>query len=253
MIMLNKANALKDYKVNSLDGLIGQVKEFYFDEKYWVIHYLVADTGNWLNAGQVLISPYARITAVRDKKLIAVELTKKQIEDSPSLNSERPNPRQSEQVYYGYYGWPMYSSGFFIWGPHASVILDHEQWRNSTQGAKASDLHMHSTYGASGLKIEAADQDIGQVEDLIIDDETWVIRYIIINIRDCRLGKKILFSPQWIERVSWNESKAYVNLSRETIEQAPEYTEESLITRDYETALHRHYNRREYWVDEAVA
>jgi hypothetical protein len=251
--MLNKADALKNYKLNSLDGVIGQVKEFYFDEKYWAIHYLVADTGNWLHAGQVLLSPYAQITAVRDKKLIAVELTKKQIEDSPSLNNERPNPRQFEHVYYGYYGWPMYSSGFFIWGPHASVILDHEQWRNSTQDSKASNLHMHSTYGTSGLKIEAADQEIGKVEDFIIDDETWVIRYFIIEIRDGQLRKKTLLSPQWIERVSWNESRAFVNFPPKIITQAPEYTGEDLLTRDYETTLHRYYNRPEYWIDEPVA
>ncbi len=66
-------------------------------------------------------------------------------------------------------------------------------------------------------------------------------------------GKKVLISPQWIERVSWSESKVFVNLPRETIKQSPEYTEESLLTRDYETGLHRHYNRQGYWVDEPAA
>ena len=63
--------------------------------------------------------------------------------------------------------------------------------------------------------------------------------------------KKVLLSPHWIESVSWEEGKVYVDLLRETIRDSPEYTEEgSLLTRDYETGLHRHYNRHGYWVDE---
>lgn len=57
--MLIKAKKLKGYKLDSLDGEIGKVKEFYFDDKHWTIRYLVADTGNWLTGRQVLISPYA--------------------------------------------------------------------------------------------------------------------------------------------------------------------------------------------------
>jgi hypothetical protein len=45
----------------------------------------------------------------------------------------------------------------------------------------------------------------------------------------------------------------FVNLDRETIKQSPPYTEASLLTRDYEIGLHRHYHRKGYWVDELVA
>jgi len=65
-------------------------------------------------------------------------------------------------------------------------------------------------------------------------------------------GKKVLISPKWIESISWSESKVFVNLSREAVKRSPEYTEESLSSRDYETQLHGHYNRPGYWVDEPV-
>jgi len=51
--------------------------------------------------------------------------------------------------------------------------------------------------------------------------------------------------------VSWSLSKVFVNLSREAIKQSPEYTEESLLTRDYETALHQHYQHEGYWSEES--
>jgi len=102
----------------------------------------------------------------------------------------------------------------------------------------------------TGAESQAAEGEIGHVEDFIIDDETWAIRYLIIDTRNWWPGKKVLVSPQWIERVSWDESKVFVNLTRAAIKQSPEYTEESLLTRDCETGLHRHYNRQGCWVDE---
>ena len=114
--MLNKANALKGYKLDSIDGEIGKVKEFYFDDRYWTIRYLVADTGNWLTGRQVLISPYALDDVNKEEQEIGVDLTKKQIEDSPSLDSDKPVSRQFEKAYYGYYGWPMYWGGPYMWG-----------------------------------------------------------------------------------------------------------------------------------------
>jgi len=251
--MLNKAKTLKGYKLDSLDGEIGKVKEFYFDDQHWAIRYLVADTENWLTDRQVLISPYALGAVIKEKQHIAIYLTKKQIEDSPSLDSDKPVSRQFEEAYYGYYEWPVYWDGPYMWGTHPYIVRDRGKWRESTQAEKAWDPHLRSTHDVSGDHIQAADGEIGHVEDFIIDDETWAIRYLIIDTRNWWLGKKVLVSPQWIERISWSESKVFVNLARETIKQSPEYTEESLLTRDYETRLHRHYNRQGYWIDEPAA
>lgn len=57
-------------------------------------------------------------------------------------------------------------------------------------------------------------------------------------------------SPQWIDRISWNETKVFVGLTRETIKQSPEYSEASLLDREYESGLHRHYDRQGYWESE---
>jgi uncharacterized protein YrrD len=251
--MLNKTKTLEGYKWDSLDGEIGKVKEFYFDDHYWAIRYLIADTGNWLTGRQVLISPYALVTVRKEEQHIAIDLTQKQIEDSPSLSTDKPVSRQFEETYYGYYGWPMYWGGSYMWGTYPYIMRDREKWSKSGQGKKVWDSHLRSSHEVSGYHIQAADGEIGHVEDFIIDDETWAIRYLIIDTRNWWPGKKILISPQWIERVSWSESKVFVNLSTETIKLSPEYTEESLITRDYETRLHQHYNRPGYWADESDA
>lgn len=247
--MLNKAKALNGYKLHSLDGEIGKVKEFYFDDHHWTIRYLIADTGNWLMGRQVLISPYALLTVNKKEQYITIDLTKKQIEDSPSLDSDKPVSRQFEQAYYGHHGWPTYWGGSNVWGIYSYP----SKKREATPGKKKWDHHLRSTHDVTGYNIQATDGEIGHVDDFIIDDETWAIRYLIIDTQNWWPGKKILLAPQWIKRVSWNESKVFVSLLREDIKQSPEYTEESLLARDYEIGLHRHYNRLGYWVDESAA
>jgi uncharacterized protein YrrD len=248
--MLNKAKTVTGYKLESLEGEIGKVKEFYFDDQHWAIRYLVAETGNWLLNRQVLISPYALVAVNNEKQQIEINLTKKQIEDSPPLESDKPVSRQFEDAYYGFYGWPRYWGGPYMWGAYPFIVRDPEKLKEYTQGDITWDPYLRSTKDVTGHHIQAADGEIGHVEDFIIDDETWAIRYLIINTQNWWPGKKVLVSPQWIERVSWLESKVFVNLTCETIRQSPEYTEWSRLTRDYEAGLHRHYNRQGYWVDE---
>ena len=122
--MLCKAKTVKGYKLDSLDGEIGSVKEFYFDDQHWAIRYLVADTGNWLTGRQVLISPYALGVVNQGKQSISINLTNKQIEKSPSLASDKPVSRQFEVSYYGYYGWPVYWDGPYMWGPYPNIVRD---------------------------------------------------------------------------------------------------------------------------------
>jgi hypothetical protein len=245
--MLHKAKTLKGYKLDSLDGELGEVKEFYFDDQHWTVRYLVANTGNWLTGRQVLISPYALVAAIKAEEHIAVDLTKKQIDESPPLDSDKPVSHQFEQSFHGYYGYPTYWGGPFSWGLYPHPMRDREQWKTPSNGENAWDPDLRSTDSVSGYEIQALDGEIGHVDDFIIDDETWAIRYLVVATRNWWPGKKVLVSPQWIERVSWNESKVFVNLSRDAIQRAPEYTEESLITRDYEAGLHGHYQREGYW------
>lgn len=251
--MLSKVKTLKGYSIKGSDGeTIGKVKEFYFDDQHWTVRYLVANTEAWLVGRQVLVSPYALVSIDNEHKSILTELTKKQIENGPSLDSHKPVSRQFEDSYYGYYGWPAYWNGQRAWGEHPFIERDRTKWGKFIPGEKSWDRHLRSSREVSGYHIAALDGDIGHVYDFILDDETWTIRYLLINTANWWPGKRVLVSPLWIERVSWIDSKVFINLSREAIKAAPEFTETSLVNRDYEIGLHRHYDRKGYWMDELV-
>ena len=250
--MLDKARTLKGYKLNSLDGDIGSVSDFYFDDHHWAVRYLVADTGSWLDTRRVLIAPHALLAVDREAHHIGVNLTKEQIEGSPSLDTDKPVSRQFEMAYFGYYEWPMYWSGPNMWGTYPHIVHDPEFRENVSPDEGAWDPHLRSAGDVTGYRIQDGDGEIGQVDDFIIDDETWAIRYLVIDSGSWWSGKKVLISPKWIERISWSESRVFVGLSREAIKHSPEYSDDAQVTREYEAQLHRHYDRDGYWVDEAV-
>ena len=249
--MFLQAGNLNGYKLGARDGEIGSVKEFYFDDQNWAVRYLVADTGDWLSGRQVLISPYALNPVDTAGKVIPVDLTKKQIEDSPSLDTDKPVSRQFEIEYYPYYGYSAYWGGPFLWG--ASAYPDRAQggWAEAAaSGEKAGDAHLRSTHDVSGQTIEASDGEIGHVEDFVIDDQSWSIRYLIVATRNWLPGTKVIISSEWVERIDWEGGKVQINLTRDAVQHAPGFSADALITRAYESSLHSHYNRRGYWPDE---
>jgi len=250
--MLREANALSSFTLGAVDGEIGNVQDLYFDDRHWTVRYLVANTGSWLLQRFVLVSPYALLSVEPDRKLIATTLTKKQIEESPRADSERPISRQYEISYHEYYAWPPYWTGPFEWGPASNPsrppLFD---W--TVHEESGWDGHLRSSSEVSGYTVEATDGGIGHVADFIIDDETWVIRYLVVDTRNWWPGKHVLVSPRWTKRVTWTERKVYVDLSRDTLKNSPEYVHGAEITREYERQLCRHYGRQGYWPDEACS
>jgi hypothetical protein len=100
--------------------------------------------------------------------------------------------------------------------------------------------------------IEATDGDIGSLNSFIIDDKTWAIRYIVVGTGNWWPGKMVLISPRWISGMSWLDKKVSVQMTREKIQHAPEYTDEFLITRNFETTLFGYYDLDGYWVEEEL-
>ena len=206
--MLVKAKTLNGYKLHSLDGIIGSAKGFYFDDRHWAIRYLVANTGNWLTGRKVLISPYSLNRVDTAAEAISVQLTKNQIEASPSIDSEEPVSRQFEESYYGYYGYPNYWIGQSMWGYNPYPERDHSKWGSHVDTANKWDSHLRSTHAVTGYRLLALDGEIGHVEDFVIDDETWAIRYLTVSTTGFWPGKKYLCRRSGSRKSAGNRAKS---------------------------------------------
>ena len=92
--MLRSVKKLFEDKLGASDGEIGHVNDFYFDDQNWAIRYLVADTGSWMPGRLVLISPHALGTLYQGGRILLVNLTRQEIENSPLIESHKPVSRQ---------------------------------------------------------------------------------------------------------------------------------------------------------------
>jgi len=252
--MLTNTKNLKGLAIHTSDGILGTVDQIWFDDETWGLRYLTVDTG-WLGGRTVLISPISIIRVDWPARQIYVALSKKQVEDSPDINTHQPVSRQHEAAYMGYYGYPVYWGSSAMWGPEffpgalaMAPVLPPVPAANISE--ESEDSHLRITEAVTGYRIEAKDGGIGHVDGFLMDDRSWAIRYIEIATRNWWPGKKVLVAPAWVEEVSWLESKVTIPLSREAIRSGPEYLDSTPVTREYEDLLYRHYGLPPYWAEE---
>lgn len=221
-----------DRPLHAADGPIGSVQDFYFDDRVWTVRYVVADTGRWLLGRLVLISPVS-IQMTHDG--IMVRLTRKQVEDSPDLDSDSPVSRQHEAALSGYFGWPVY------W-------MSREESREARCTATTErPSHLRSANELKTCYVQARDGDVGHVEDFVFDDISWEIRYLVVDIGNWWPGRRVLVARDWIDQIDWHNSTVDVNLSCDEIQRSPEYAPSRPVDRPYEERLYRHYRRPGYW------
>jgi hypothetical protein len=248
VIMLRGIEELIGYKLSAKDGEIGKVYDFFFDDYTWTVRYMVADTGNWLPGRRVLISTYSLEKPNLHAGLFPVNLTKKQIENAPDVDTHQPLERQREVELTQYYGWPDYWTG--LGAPVIGGVppLSGQIPVPVTGKEDRRDTHLHSARAIIDLSIEGTDDNIGHVEDFIVDDSAWSIRYLVVDTRNWLPGgKKVILSPHWIKRMDWMDAKVYIDLTKDQIKNSPEWDPSALPQREYEEKLYHHYDKKIYW------
>jgi len=255
--MLNNLHHFIGSRVTARDGPIGHVKAAFFDDHSWAIRYLVVDTGTWLSGREVLISPYAVHQALGSGKSIDVALSRQQVKDSPDIDTHQPVSRQHERDYLSYYNYPEYWGGGSIWGMGTYPMMppyipSSEQVEADTamrqKDFRASDVHLRDSTKVTGYDIQATGGSIGHVHDFVFDDDSWAIRYLVVDTHNWWPGgRKVLVATHWIDRIDWDTRSVYVKLTREQVKDSPEYHQAQPIARDYEKRLHDAYSRAGYW------
>lgn len=224
--MSQNIKELYGHKLTASDGEIGRVKDFYFDDKSWVIRYLVVDTGSWLTGRQVLISPHAFGRVDEQEKTLAVHLTRKQIEGSPSIEEHKPVSRQHEIEFYQYYGWPTYWTGGALQGlggtplevPNPMAAMEAREKHHHRD-----DKHLQSTRAVKGYAVHATDGEIGSVSGFVVDDNSWAIERISVDSGHWFYGREILVPTTSIKQISYDDSAVFVDLTKAAIRQTEEH------------------------------
>ncbi|MEW9585165.1 PRC-barrel domain-containing protein [Paraburkholderia sp. DGU8] len=263
--MLRTIESLYGRAVVARDGEIGTIDEAYFDDEAWGVRYLVVRLGSWIDRRRVLISPHSIISSDPASAEVHVGLTRKQVRDSPDIDTDKPVSRQHETEYLGYYGYPTYWGGAYLWGAGAypgygstvsapEIALESRGQLERKADDLSVDVHLRSTKAVKRYHIETVNGSIGHVSGFIFDDTAWVIRYLSVDTRNWWPGgKEVLLATQWIDAVDWVGSTVSTQLLREAIKDSPPYDESVPLDRSQEATLHEHYGKECYWSKDALS
>ncbi len=267
--MLRSLKDLESCAIGATDGPIGEVKDLYFDDHAWVVRYLVVETGTWLSSRQVLLSPMSISNPDWGNRLLKVRVSQEQVRKSPDIDARKPVSRQHEADFMGYYGYANYWGGTGLWGdglypyallPGSPAFGMSVEGQERERAAYARDMkarhrhddpHLRSCKAVSGYRIHASDGEIGHVQDLLVDEDTWAIRYMVVNTSNWWVGHKVLVAPQWVSGMHWSDESVNVDLSRAQIQGAPVFEGTEALNRQGEIGLYSHYGRAGYWAGPA--
>lgn len=255
--MLNSISRITAAHVTAADGDIGPVDDALFDDRSWAIRYLVVDAGTWLDEREVLISPYSIKQPVGQGQEIEVALTRRLVRASPDIDTHRPVSRLQERELLRHYHYPEYWDGGGLWAlgamPYPSTTpltraAHHARHSVAPGDDHAPDMQLRSAEHVFDHDIQAGGHTLGQVEDFVFDDESWLIRYLVVDTRSWWPGgRKVLIALHWVDRVDWARQQIHVTLTREQVQSSPVFEDLASIHRDDETRLHANYLRPGCW------
>jgi hypothetical protein len=233
-LMLWDTSTIKGYEVEASDGQIGTVSDLLFEDVTWVVRWLVVDVGHWLTGRKVLIPLSALEQPDRDRRQLPVKLTMQQVKDGPDVDTDQPVSRQIEATIDKYYSWVPYPIGGA--GPLANTMaqpfvepLPFSETRPSgpasddLEPAAPGDPHLRSVAAVTGYHIHATDGEIGHVENFLVEDHDWSIRYLTVDTKNWWPGEKVLISPRSVLKIDWTDGSIKVDIDRQKIEGGPRY------------------------------
>ena len=197
----------------AMDGELGMICNFLFDDQSWKIRYWVVDVGHWLTRREVVISVSAIDQPDWKTKTLRARLTKEQLRNGPDVDSKKPVSRQQEIAMREYFGWPAY------W----DTIVDKVFPRSSIAAGwefpvhTAEDNHLRSAEDVIGYEVWASDGVVGCLESLIVDEAVWHIGYLDLKTGDWLQSRSALVPTSWVKSISWADHRVILQHARERI------------------------------------
>jgi hypothetical protein len=256
-IMKIAVTRLHKLNLHATDGEIGSAVDTYFDDEGWALRYLVVATGPLIFGRRVLLSPASVSKIDADHRKLWVDLTVEQIKGSPDIDTRKPVSRQEEERFLTYYDLMPYWSGPDIWASSAyarglprlgNPPEEVEPTPEEEAHARIADpqgehdrSHLRSANEVRGYRATATDGDVGHLEDFFVEEDTWRLRYALLDTGGLLSGKQVLVPCDRVGSISWTERQILISVPKEAVESAPDFDPRSQLTREVEDVVERHY------------
>jgi hypothetical protein len=98
-----------------------------------------------------------------------------------------------------------------------------------------------------GSAITAVDGSIGHLKEVYFDDQTWTVRYLVIDTSSWVDGRDVLISPYAVKQPLGGDEGIDVRLTREQVKASPDIDTHQPISRRHEREHLAYYAFPEYW------
>ena len=218
--MLHLAGKIRGATVLATDGEIGAVEDFFFEQDRWTVRYVLVDTGRWLSGKRVLLSPMS-VTGPWSRAGMRVSLTRDQVWHSPQVD-EGALTRASEAELLEHYGYPIYWGAAGIWGAFESpaALMAQPRLPPPRPEGPVVDLesqHLRSTKRSTGFHLHASDGEIGHVDDFLIGEESWRIRYLLVDTSNWIGGRSVIVLTDAVTGIDRDRGALQVAATREEV------------------------------------
>jgi hypothetical protein len=246
--MLRHTSDITGYTIGASDGQIGSVVDILFDDRRWLVRWLVVDVGHILPGRKVLLPPTVLGHVNHIGHQFSVQLTMQQVKDSPDIDTDKSVSRQMEGRVYDYYGWnPYWNMGAYTggYGYDGGMMMSPGQGYPPVDEnpRPLGDQGLRSLKEVKGYHMHTSEGEIGHLADVLVEDADWTLRYLVVDTGNWWPGRKVLISPASVRSVDWSERLLNLTISRQTVKDSPAYDDAVTVDRAYEDRYHAYYRR----------
>jgi sporulation protein YlmC with PRC-barrel domain len=201
---------------------MGEVVDVFFDDRSGKIRHLVVGFLTSEGDRYVLLAPEWVKEVDTERQIIAVTLSRREVEHSPDVEADPPVSLQRwSRCEYVSYRFP-WCEGIGMQFPMLPIICVSDgdgQSRDDRQG----DPHLRSMVVVATYAIKALDGWGGWIRDFLMDIETWTIRNVLVKTRRWLPGRKVLVPWRSSKQVNYSKMEVQVNMTRDHIRKCPKY------------------------------
>jgi uncharacterized protein YrrD len=98
-----------------------------------------------------------------------------------------------------------------------------------------------------GYAIQSKDGDIGKVVDVLFDDQTWRVRWLVVDAGSWLTGRKVLIHPSAVQHADYERRVLPAALTKAQVKDSPAFNQDRPVSRQMESSLYDYYAWDPVW------
>jgi hypothetical protein len=208
--MLTSLKSLLGYRLRAVDGHIGKVRDFHFDNGSWALRHMAVSTHVHFPWPVVLIEPKAMGRPDWVDETVPVFHTMQEVREAPRLVKEPP-------LYREVYDRTVNFSGYI---PHWTPIGGEPG--TDTNFVPQDPIQLRSLTHLLGYRVHAERSLVGHVHDFLADDD-WNICAMVARLELFTGEHYVAVGTEEVAAIEFSDQFIRLSLERSMLENAPEY------------------------------